>query len=93
MDVAPEPAVGRPRMKSPVRDRQTIGFLSLDERVPQDSPVRAVWDLVAQADLSELFAKIQAVEGSPGRNPINPRILMCLWPETATCSSSPSGDW
>lgn len=76
---APEPAVGRPRMKSPVRDQQLMCFLSLDERVPPDSPVRAVWDLVAQADLSELFAKIQAVEGGPGRNPINPRILMCLW--------------
>ena len=76
---APEPAVGRPRMKSPVRDQQLVCFLSLDERVPPDSPVRAVWDLVAQADLSELFAKIQAVEGGPGRNPINPRILMCLW--------------
>lgn len=79
VDVAPEPAVGRPRMKSPVRGQQLMCFLSLDERVPPDSPVRAVWDLVAQADLSELFAKIQAVEGRPGRNPINPRILMCLW--------------
>lgn len=77
--VAPEPTVGRPRMKSPVRDQQLMSYLSLDERVPRDSPVRAVWDLVAQADLSELFARIHAVEGRPGRNPINPRILMCLW--------------
>lgn len=79
VDPAPVPVAGRPRMKSPVRDQQLMCYLSLDERVPRDSPVRAVWDLVAQADFSELFAKIQAVEGRPGRNPINPRILMCLW--------------
>lgn len=75
----PEPTVGQPRMKSAVRDQQEICYLSLDERVPGDSPVRAVWALVSEADFSELFAKIRAVEGAPGRKPIDPRILMGLW--------------
>ena len=74
-----EPTFGRVRVKSPVRDQQQMCLLTLDERVPLDSRVRAVWDFVVKADLSDLFNRIRAVEGGAGRDAIDPRILMCLW--------------
>jgi transposase len=38
-----------------------------------------VWDYVERADLSALYAKIRAIEGSVGRSPIDPKILLALW--------------
>eukprot|EP01031_Cornospumella_fuschlensis_P005431 gene5431-6763_t len=76
---APEPSSGRPRMKSPQRFQRRFMDTCLDELVPGDSPVRAVWAMVEGADLSELDARIKAVEGGVGRDPIDPRILMALW--------------
>lgn len=52
---------------------------SLDEFVPTDEPVRAVWAYVESLDLSAFYAQIRAVEGVPGRNPIDPKILLALW--------------
>lgn len=34
---------------------------------------------VSQLDLSPLFEKIRAVQGHPGQNGIDPKILMALW--------------
>ena len=73
------PSLGRPRMKSPQRFQRRFIDACLDELIPWDSPVRAVWDMVDGADLSELEARIKAVEGGAGRDPIDPRILMALW--------------
>ena len=75
----PMPLFGQPRFQSPVRNQHRLIDTSLDELVSEDNPVRAVWDLVSNADLSELDARIQAVEGGVGRNPIDPQILMALW--------------
>ena len=41
--------------------------------------MRLVWAYTASLDLSELYARIKAVEGQPGRDPIDPRILLALW--------------
>ena len=41
--------------------------------------MRAVWEYVEQADLSALYDAIRAVEGAPGRAPIDPKILLALW--------------
>jgi transposase len=53
--------------------------LALDDLVEQDHPVRLVWTYTGSLDLSELYARIKAVEGQPGRDPIDPRILLALW--------------
>jgi transposase len=70
---------GEPRIKAAIRNQRQFLDTSLDELVPQNSPVRAVWDMVVSADLSELYDRIQAVEGNVGRDAIDPRILMALW--------------
>jgi hypothetical protein len=38
-----------------------------------------VWAFVQSIDLQGLYAQIRAVEGSVGRAPIDPAILMSLW--------------
>jgi transposase len=70
---------GRPRLRMAVRDQVVVRALALDQMLPEDDEARVVWDFVCQADLSELYASIQAVEGAPGRNAADPRILVALW--------------
>ena len=70
---------GVPRVKRPVRDQIEYCELCLDDLVPLDHPVRAVWTFVMAQDLSAMYDKIEAVEGDAGRSAIDPRILMALW--------------
>ena len=70
---------GVPRVKRPVRDQYEFREMCLDDLVPLDHPVRAVWAFVMAQDLSSLYDKIAAVEGEVGRDAIDPRILMALW--------------
>lgn len=53
--------------------------MSLDQLIPTDHMARLVWAYVESFDLSQLYQRIQAVEGKPGRDPIDPRILLALW--------------
>jgi transposase len=70
---------GKPRIQVPERCQVKFRAASLDALVATDHPVRAVWDYVEQADLTALYDAIRAVEGSPGRPPIDPKILLALW--------------
>jgi transposase len=72
-------AGGRPRLQRPERMQIAFQPFSLNELVPPDHEVRAVWDYVERLDLSPLYSAIRAVEGVPGRNPIDPKILLALW--------------
>ena len=73
------PAGGRPRAQVPERMQIAFQPYSLDELVPPDHEVRAVWDYVERLNLVRLYSEIRAVEGVPGRSPIDPKILMALW--------------
>lgn len=75
---ASEPALA-PRVKYAVRNQVECLMADLDSSVALDHQVRTVWSFVEQADLSELYAQIKAVEGHAGRAPIDPRILLALW--------------
>jgi transposase len=70
---------GIPRVKRPIRDQYEFREMCLEELVPQDHPVRAVWAFVMAQDLSALYDQIAAVEGGVGRDAVDPRILMSLW--------------
>lgn len=54
-------------------------LLALNDCVPADHRVRLVWQFVESLDLSEIYSSIKAVKGHVGRDPIDPRILFCLW--------------
>ncbi|MFN8519802.1 MAG: IS1182 family transposase [Chloroflexota bacterium] len=73
------PARGRPRLQRPDRDQVELRPTHLDALLPPDHRARAAWDFVQGLDLSPLHGRIRAVEGHPGRPPIDPAILVALW--------------
>lgn len=70
---------GVPRVQSAIRNQIELRTCDLDSSLPADHQARAVWAFVQSLDLQELYARIRAVEGSVGRSPIDPAILMSLW--------------
>jgi transposase len=70
---------GAPRVQSAVRNQVELRACDLDSSLPADHQARAVWAFVQSLDLQALYAQIRAVEGSVGRAPIDPAILMSLW--------------
>lgn len=70
---------GRPRLKRANRQQMQWQPIDLDSLLVEDHPARMIWEFVEQLDLSRLYDEIQAVEGHPGQNAIDPKILMALW--------------
>ena len=69
----------KPRIQQAQRDQMEWLPMALDDLIPQGHEARSVWEFVGKMNLSPLYARIAAVEGQPGRNPIDPKILMALW--------------
>lgn len=70
---------GAPRLQQAVRDQIELRACDLESLLAPEHRARAVWQFVQSLDLSELHNAIRAVEGRPGRPPIDPAILMALW--------------
>jgi transposase/IS5 family transposase len=68
-----------PRVQRPNRRQVELRPVDLEGLLPVDHRARIVWEFVEQVDLTPLYAAIRAVEGEPGRPPIDPAILMALW--------------
>ena len=73
------PRKGVPRVQSAVRNQVELRACDLDASLSVGHQARAVWAFVQSLDLQALYAQIRAVEGSVGRAPIDPAILMSLW--------------
>ena len=71
----------RPRARVQAIDRQQgwLRSVVVEELVEEDHPVRAIWELTGQVDLSCYYEAIRAVEGVAGADAIDPRLLVCLW--------------
>jgi transposase len=54
-------------------------MVDLDSQVPSDHRVRVVWAFVETLDLSALYDAIKAREGTAGRPPADPKLLLALW--------------
>src|SRR5688572_11647009 len=76
---AAERATAQPRLRLPEREQGEYCLVHLDRWLPADHQVRLIWQYVCGLDLSPLLVKIQAVEGKPGRDTTDPRILLALW--------------
>lgn len=76
---ADTPLIGVPRLRVAVRDQVVFRAAALDDLIPSDHTVRAIWEYVVGLDLVVLLQPIKAVQGRPGRSPIDPRILLTLW--------------
>lgn len=72
-------SLGKPRLSSPIRNQVEFVNSSLDDLLPEDHPVRNIWDFVSQMDLTPILNKIRATTCTPGRPAINPKILLALW--------------
>jgi transposase len=67
------------RVNKPVRNQIRWVDASLDQLIPRDHRVRAVWAYVERLDVAPLYETIQAVEGGVGRDAVDPKILLALW--------------
>jgi transposase len=68
-----------PRVRRADRTQRDPLPRTIDELVPLDHQVRAVQQIVDEMDVTALEEQIKAVEGHPGRPPIDVRILVALW--------------
>jgi len=74
-----EEAEGVPRLQLPNRGQLELRSVDLDGLLGPDHRARLVWTFVEGLDLGPLYARIKAVQGHPGRPPIDPAILVSLW--------------
>jgi len=74
-------SVKRQKVRLAEADRSQVRVMVVDpdRLVPETDQVRAVWRFVEGLDLGAFYDQVKAVEGEPGRPPIDPKILMALW--------------
>jgi transposase len=68
-----------PRLRRPDRQQLVVRPRTIDELVPEDHPVRAVWALVLRWDLTLFLQTIRARGQRPGRAATDPQLLIALW--------------
>jgi transposase len=75
----PPATPARARVKPVDRSQLTWQMLDAERLIEPDHPARAIWDLVGRLKLAGFYAGIEAVEGTAGRTPWDPRLLVSLW--------------
>jgi len=68
-----------PRLRPLDRQRRVPAPAEVDQLVPADHSVRAIWAFVCRLDLTLWLDRIRAVAGKAGRPPWDPRIGIALW--------------
>src|SRR5262245_30350999 len=76
-----EPLAGVPKPRVQVIDRRQMVLrpIEVERWIEPDHPARAIWELVGQRELSGFYTEIKAVEGTAGREPVDPRLLISVW--------------
>jgi hypothetical protein len=72
---APVATPARPRVKPVDRSQLTWQMLDVERLIEPDHPARAIWELAGQVKLEGFYAPIEAVEGTAGRMPPEPRVI------------------
>lgn len=78
----PEPATPTParaRVKPVDRSQMIWRTVDVELLIEQDHPARAIWDFTGQLNLEPFYEPIAAVEGTAGRTPWDPRLLISIW--------------
>lgn len=68
-----------PRLVEARRDQIELRTFDFDTLIPKSHRARAIWSLLEELDLSLFYEEIKAVEGEPGRPPIDPKVLLGVW--------------
>ena len=69
----------QPRWKRVERKQICLCTVDVERLVGEDHPVRALWEMLEKCDLSAFATRVKAVEGRPGREAFDPRLLIALW--------------
>jgi transposase len=69
----------RPRVKPVDRSQMSWQMMDVERLIEPEHPARAIWELVGRLKLDGFYARIEAVEGTAGRTPWDPRLLVSLW--------------
>jgi transposase len=69
----------RVRLKPINRQQMVLRPVEVEELVPEDHEVRAVWEFVGRMDLSEYYEEIEVVDGEAGRPALDPQLMVSLW--------------
>src|SRR3954464_8805814 len=67
------------RIARAVRDQIELVPQSLEDRVAQNHPARAIWLLLERLELAAFYTRIRAAVDGPGRPASDPRVLLGLW--------------
>jgi transposase len=68
-----------PRLRRPDRPPLVVRPRTIDDLVPEDHPVRAVWAWVLRWDLTRFLQGIRARGERPGRAATDPQWLIAVW--------------
>jgi transposase len=77
--LAPPPRRRKLRLKRVDRQQMVWRAIDVEHLIDADHPARAIWDLLGTLNLENFCAGIKAVEGRPGRDRSDPRVVMALW--------------
>lgn len=69
----------RSRVKPVDRSQLTWQMLDVERLIEPEHSARAIWELAGRLNLDGFYAPIEAVEGTAGRTPWDPRLLVSLW--------------
>ena len=67
------------RVRVAERRQLRLEAIDLDSLIGAEHPARAIWGVLERMDLSRFYAPIKAVEGGPGQDATDPKILIALW--------------
>lgn len=76
---AVDEADAAPRLETANRTQVELMPTDLETLLPPGHAARLVWRFVEGLDLRAFYATIRAREGGPGRDAIDPKILIALW--------------
>jgi transposase len=67
------------RFKAIERKQLLLRAVDVEKLVSEQHPVRAIWALVGQLDVTPFYSDLGAFEGEAGRPPWDPKVLISLW--------------
>jgi transposase len=73
------PSTPKPRLQQINRQQLILRTVDVEQLVPDDHEVRAIWEFVGRLDLSCYYEDIKSVDGVAGRERTDPRLLISLW--------------
>jgi transposase len=76
---APPPCRRKLRLKRVDRQQMVWRAIDVERLIDADHPARAIWALLGTLNLEHFCAGIKAVEGRPGRDRSDPRVVIALW--------------